>query len=297
MTRARCCYPLILLALWAPGVLAMAPETAPRIVPLNLSMPRFQRQKQVWVYLPPGYHEETIRRFPVVYMLDGQDLFATPRPFRDDPYIETAMAERLHRKLTRHGSWRVDMQLDRLHREGKIPGVIVVGISSADANRTAEYSPWRWAAAPFPEGERYVSFLVETLKPAIDRRFRTLGGREHTAIMGSSMGGVMALYAGLRHPAVFARVGAFSPLLTPRVFGDRLRDYLADYQRGGVMRIYVDLGREEAGFGPLRPIRRALLGCGFGEQEIWFREGVRGGHRVEYWGQRFPVALLWLMGS
>ena len=290
---------VLTLALWfalpvAPS--AWAASERLRLVPLTVTMPQLGRQKRVWVYLPPGYHEAG-RRYPVVYMLDGQDLFATPLRFVGDPYIQASMAEQLRRQLEVHGSWRVDAQLDRLHAEGKIPGVILVGVSSADANRTAEYSPWPWRDAPQPEGARFARFLVETLKPLIDDRFRTLPDRCHTGIMGSSMGGVMALYTGLRHPDVFARVGAFSPLLTPRVFGDRLRDYLTGYRRGDDMRIYVDLGREEAGFGPLRPVRDALLGAGFGMHELWFREGVRGGHRMRYWGERFPVALLWLMAS
>ena len=158
--------------------------------------------RSVTVWLPPGY-DEGAGRHPVLYMHDGQNLFDASRaPF---------------------GEWCVDEHLGRLIATGQVRAPIVVGVWNTPL-RLREYTPADLVAA-LPEATRadveavyggpslsdgYLRFLVEELKPRIDADFRTLTGRDDTVIMGSSMGGLISLYAMMKHPAVFGGAGCIS---------------------------------------------------------------------------------------
>ena len=154
----------------------------------SMTIPQLGRTRRVWVYLPPDYATSG-KRYPVLYMHDGQNVFDAATSYA--------------------GEWGVDETLDSLHAAGD-PGVIVVAVDHGGSLRVPEYSPWptRFGAG---EGDKYVEFLVGTLKPWIDRRYRTLPDRLHTGIAGSSMGGLISFYATLEHPDVFGRAAVFSP--------------------------------------------------------------------------------------
>ncbi len=152
-------------------------------------MPQLQRQRRIWIYLPPDY-EQSNRQYPVLYIQDGQNVFDTGTSYA--------------------GEWYVDEALDKLFQDnGKT--AIVVAIDNGSTQRMNEYSPWKNARMGGGEGAAYLKFLVETLKPYIDQHFRTLKGPESTGIMGSSMGGLIAFYGALQYPKVFGKAGVFSP--------------------------------------------------------------------------------------
>jgi predicted alpha/beta superfamily hydrolase len=142
-----------------------------------------QPTRQVEVWLPPGYDGARDRRYPVLYMHDGQNLF--------DPRIANTGID-----------WGVDEAVTRLIQRGRIPPVIVVGVWSTEA-RGPEYSPWHGAAD-------YARFLIEELMPRVNKEFRTLTGPENTAVMGSSMGGLLSFFLVTRHPEVFGACGCVS---------------------------------------------------------------------------------------
>lgn len=149
--------------------------------------PSLERHRRIWVYLPTGYHESQ-EHYPVIYMQDGQNLFDESNAFGEE--------------------WRVDETLDT--ENGK---VIVIGIDNGGEHRMTEYM---WHDHPEygnAEGERYIHDVVNFLKPWIDQTLRTLPAREHTCIAGSSMGGLISLYAGLHFANIFGSVGIFSPSL------------------------------------------------------------------------------------
>ncbi len=186
-----------------------------------MAMPSLGRTRRIWLYLPPNY-QSSRRRYPVIYMQDGQNLF--------------------DRATSYAGEWQVDETLNRLAAAGD-PGAIVVGIDNGGENRTAEYHPvLPWSGLP-GQADAYIAFLTGTLKPLIDSRFRTKRDRDHTLIMGASSGATLALYAGLTRPDVFGRVGAFStPLwLNPRL--DQLARTTRPYRRGA--RVFLVSGRDE----------------------------------------------------
>jgi enterochelin esterase-like enzyme len=283
------------------SVLCALPATAlgpygeeSRVTTITLEAAPLKREKRIWLYLPPGYHVDSGERFPVVYMQDGQDLFER----RLHPSLSALLDERLRRELTQgirwYANWQLDKRLDHLFDEDPRNRFIVVGIASDGGNRTAEYSPWPWRGAPLPRADQYLEFVVGTLKPYIDDHFPTLSSRNHTAIAGSSLGGLIAIYGGLKYPEVFSKIAALSPVLTRHVLGQSLREYIRERRHSYPMRIYLDLGTEELGFGPLEPIRESLRNSGFPVEDLRFRYVAEGAHRVEHWGERFPEALLWL---
>jgi predicted alpha/beta superfamily hydrolase len=179
--------------------------------------PQLRNRRNVDIYLPAAYSEGR-DRYPLLYMQDGQNLA--------DP--ATAFA----------GTWRLPKVLADL-AQGGLP-VIVVGIYHAGRERIVEYGPYPDRRYGPGRGDRYLKFLTSTLKPRIDRRFRTERARERTAILGSSMGGLISLYALFTHARVFGAAGAMSPALW---YGDR-RILDAKPPRSG--RIYLDMGTEES---------------------------------------------------
>lgn len=146
------------------------------------------RRRRVLVYLPPGYNES--RRYPVLYLLDGQNVFDQPN--------------------ARGGGWKINLAMDRLLAEKAIRPGILVAVCHSD-QRLREYCGWSEDEAyEHRLGELHADYLVETIKPFIDRNYPTRPGRANTAIAGASAGGVAALYAALRHPRTYGRVGCMS---------------------------------------------------------------------------------------
>ena len=191
---------------------------------------QLRNRRDVDVYLPASYAIGR-QRYPVVYMHDGQNL--------SDP--RTAFAGT---------TWELDETLERLAHRGI--ETIVVGIHNAGEGRLQEYSPFPDRKHGGGEGDSYLAFLVDTLKPRIDRSFRTDRRRDATAVFGSSMGGLISLYAYFRYPAEFGRAGVMSPSIW---FGHgRVLEYIAAAKspRG---RLYVDVGTFE-GVSTLRDARR-----------------------------------------
>ncbi|OGX86540.1 hypothetical protein BEN47_12870 [Hymenobacter lapidarius] len=161
------------------------------VISTTFEMPQLGRTRRVWLYLPPGYATSG-RRYPVLYMQNGQNVFDKLTAFA--------------------GEWGVDEALNLLNTNGQDPtGCIVVAVDNGGASRLNEYSPWNNPQNGGGQGDLYLDFLVQTLKPYIDTNYRTLANRENTGIAGSSMGALIATYAALRHPAVFGKVGVFSP--------------------------------------------------------------------------------------
>ncbi|HLK31403.1 MAG TPA: alpha/beta hydrolase-fold protein [Puia sp.] len=157
-------------------------------------IPQLNRYRRIWAYIPADY-ESTSKRFPVLYMHDGQNLFDEfTAPF---------------------GEWSVDEILDTISNTKEC---IVIGIDNGAEKRMGEYNPYDFTMHDNngdklikTEGDAYVDFLAKTLKPYIDKKFRTLPDARQTCVAGSSMGGLISLYAILKYPNVFGNAGVFSP--------------------------------------------------------------------------------------
>ena len=146
----------------------------------------------VLVYLPPGYDREPERRYPVLYLQDGQNLFDEATAFAHE--------------------WEVDETAERLIGAGEIAPVIIVGIANAGEHRMDEYTPTRDRRHHAGGGAtRYGRMLVEELKPFVDATYRTLPDPANTGLGGSSLGGLLSLYLGLQYPGLFWRLAVLSP--------------------------------------------------------------------------------------
>ncbi len=185
---------------WADDYAVAKKHTASQnvhIIDTAFFMPQLNTSRRIWIYLPQGYANGK-KEYPVMYLHDGQNLF--------DEMSSAFGSE-----------WGVDECLDSLIAKGK-PACIVVGIDNGQATRMSEYNPYEftWKDSTqskifLPQGNEYLSFLIKTLKPFIDKRYRTLSSKENTIIAGSSMGGLISYYAALKYPDVFGKAGVFSP--------------------------------------------------------------------------------------
>lgn len=190
---------LISVAAWMDDFITSRKHTASanvQIIDTAFSMPQLGRNRRIWIYLPQNYAQNN-KRYPVMYMQDGQNLF--------DEFTAA------------YGEWGVDESMDSLIKKGR-PGCIVVGIDNGGEARMNEYNPylftWKDSTGEqtfLPQGNEYVDFLKQTLKPYIDKHFRTMDNKENTIIAGSSVGALIAYYAMLKYPAVFGKAGIFSP--------------------------------------------------------------------------------------
>lgn len=238
----------------------------------GLYSPQLCNRRDVLVYLPPSY-EESDTRYPVVYMHDGQNLF--------DP--ATAFA----------GEWGVDETLEATGNTGV--EAIVIGVPNMGPDRLNEYSPFEDLKLGGGQGDGYLDFIVETLKPIVDRDFRTLVDRENTGIVGSSMGGLISLYAFFARSETFGFTGVMSPALW---FADRaILNYVeeAPFNAG---RIYLDVGTREgsAELADVRHLRDLLVRKGYriGEDFLYVVE-MGGRHSEAAWGRRLRGELRFLL--
>ena len=248
-----------------PGTLEVLP---------NFHSPELGNRRDILVYVPSSYARSE-KPYPVIYMQDGQNLF--------DPTTSFA------------GEWGVDQALARAPRKGR--RAIIVGIPNMGVERVREYSPFVDERNGGGLGDAYVRFLLETLKPAIDERYRTLTAVEHTGIVGSSLGGLLALYAFFRQPSSFGFTGVMSPALW--FAGGAIFPFVrgAPYVRG---RIYLDVGTRE-GAGTLanaRMMRDLLIEKGYrmGKDLMWV-EDKGGMHNEAAWGRRYRAALPFLLSG
>ena len=237
----------------------------------GLYSPQLDNRRDVITYLPPSYGTGT-RRYPVIYMHDGQNLF-------DDA---TSFAE----------EWRVDNTMNALSQVGL--EAIVVGVFNTEG-RLGEYSPFEDAEGRGGDGDRYLDFLVDTLKPRIDHDFRTRPGRDHTLVAGSSMGGLISLYAFFRRPDVFGKAGVISPSLW---FAERsIFPFVeaAPYTPG---KVYLDVGtlEGEGTVADVRHLRELLLGKGYRRhRDLVYVEEKEAGHSEAAWSQRLHFAVDFLL--
>lgn len=230
--------------------------------------------REVTVYLPAGYDERQNLRYPVLYMQDGQNLF--------DPY----------RAYVPGNHWRLAEAANAAIGERTARPMIIVGVDHAGPGRADEYTPVK--DEHHKSGGRaqdYARFLIEELKPAIDARFRTLPDAEHTAVGGSSLGGLVSLYLALKHPEVFRNAAVMSPSVW---WSDRaiLRD--VDAFEGPAPRMWVDIGGREGtnALNDARLLRDHVAAKSW--RHFQFYEDRRGDHSERAWARRVRQVLEFL---
>ncbi len=228
--------------------------------------PELGNKRDVLVCLPSSYNDDN-RRYQVLYMHDGQNLFDRATAFAGQ-------------------DWQVDETLGKLKSEGL--ETIVVGLNNIGDQRLKEYNPF--AEFHGGRGEHYLDFIINTVKPAIDRGFRTLPGQAHTGMMGSSMGGLISLYAFFRYPEVFSFVGAMSPSFW--FAKGAIYDYVTEAAINPG-KVYLDNGTHE---NSAQRMYRLLSRKGYrSDQNLLYIVDEGAGHEEAAWAGRLPGALRFLL--
>lgn len=238
------------------------------IVKENFDIPQLGRQRRIWIYLPADY-ESSHKKYAVIYMHDGQNLF--------DAYTSG------------YGEWGVDEIMDKLPAKDQC---IIVGIDHGGDNRMTEYNPYdsKFGKA---EGQQYVDFLVKTLKPYIDQHYRTKTDAKYTTIAGSSMGGLISFYAVLKYPEVFGNGGIFSPSfwIAPDIF-NYTQQHLSLKSR-----FYFVCGDSEGDdmVEPMQKMVKLVRSKGISEQNApeTIVKGAK--HNEKQWNGDFPGFYQWLI--
>ncbi|WP_375755220.1 alpha/beta hydrolase-fold protein [Corallococcus exercitus] len=238
------------------------------------------KPRDVIIWLPPGYEADAARRYPVLYMHDGQNLMD----------VSTAFA----------GEWNVDETAQALVESGQVEPLIIVGVYNT-SDRIAEYTP-----VPFPpeypnagRADVYGKFLIQELKPRIDAEFRTKPEAEFTGLAGSSLGGLVSLSLGLKHPDVFSRLGVVSPSVW---WADReILSEVNALTTKPALRIWEDIGTNEGSgsqaetVADAQALRDALVAKGWVlDTDLKYTVVEGGQHNEASWSARFGDILRFL---
>ncbi len=246
-----------------------------RIIEEDYEIPQLKRRRRIAALLPYDY-EENDRYYPVLYLNDGQNLFNDNAPF---------------------GNWAIDHSLQDLAREG-FRNLIIIAVDHGHEERINEYSPFDHPKFGVGQGKLYLQFLLETLKPYVDRKFRVLTDRDNTGIGGSSMGGLISLYAGMAYNQSFSRMLIFSPSLwiAPQIYdlSDRFLPQHPTY-------LYIYAGEKESHFhiSNVKKLKFALHHRDADRSLLNLKLSINpeGTHNERFWAAEFPKALRWLYGQ
>ncbi len=246
-------------------------------------------KRELFVYLPPGYHHDKSKRYPVLYMHDGQNIF--------------------HPAFNGY-SWNVHVAVDQLIADQIIEEIIVVGIPNMGQERADEFTHdmegilHQADKVPIrPRGERYEQFIIDEVKPYIDAVFRTKTEPEHTALMGSSRGGQVTYHIGLRRPDVFSMLGIVSPYFycVDPTTQEEVPMYHSFAAKQPIAKIWMDLGSSEGLLvmeKHVREVAEKLLNLGYeADDELVYLYEPEAAHVEKDWAARVAAPLIHFFGN
>jgi predicted alpha/beta superfamily hydrolase len=243
----------------------------------NFHSKYLDKDRDIIVYLPPEYDKEKTRRYPVFYMQDGQNLFDGATSFI--PGME----------------WRVDETAEALIKSNAIEPIIIVGIYNTGEHRADEYTPTKDPKNNVGgKADLYGRMLVEELKPFIDSEYRTLTDPANTGLGGSSLGGLVSLYVGIKYPNTFGKLAVISPSVwwDNRVIIREVQKLASKLET----RIWIDMGTEEGktSIDEAKALRDALIVRGWSDSNLNYFEAQGAKHNEEAWAQRMESILKYL---
>ena len=264
---------------WTNYGLTFNPAFLPKIevVDEHFPIPQLNKKRRVVALLPYNYHKELEKRYPVLYLHDAQNLFDDKAPY---------------------GNWGIDKKLAVLAEKG-MGDIIIIAIDHGGTERVGEFlPPVNNRKLGKSVGRKYVRFVAQTLKKHIDERFRTLVDRHHTGMGGSSMGGLITIYAALMYPSVFGRLMIFSPSLWAM---RNVAFNTIKFFQPNPTKIYAYAGGlEGASMVPnIDHFQQSIKNQGFDESKVQFKKSIdpHGLHNERRWGEEFPKAVEWLFFS
>ena len=244
-----------------------------KIISEKFEIPQLKTTRRIWIYLPKNY-EKSNKKYEVMYLQDAQNLF-------DDA---TSYA----------GEWQVDETLNKIfEKTGK--SLIVVGIDNGGEKRIEELSPYKNAKYGGGNGDNYVKFIVETLKPFIDKNYRTKPQRKFTTIGGSSLGSLISVYAAVKYPETFGKVLAFSSAFW---FNAKELNEFISHSKVNLkhQKYYFVQGKheDEDMEAQTKRVIENLKSKNVKSKNIFLKIDEDGKHNEMYWRREFEVAVLWL---
>ncbi|WPR70778.1 alpha/beta hydrolase-fold protein [Flavobacterium sp. NG2] len=257
---------------WRKNWLPFKPNFLPQVVLLSdeFEIPQLNTTRKVWALLPHDY-DATEEHYPVLYLQDAQNLF---------------------HENSKYGNWEIDKKL-AVMSEYKIGKIIIVAVEHAEEDRIKEYNVGKTILGK-GQGKKYIKFLTETLKPYVDKNFRTKTDRTNTGIGGSSMGGLISIFSGLRNPEIFGKLMIFSPSLwvVPQLKID------VDVANTDGTKIYLYAGGEESDntLEHVKRFKERLINSEFVKDKMRINLSINkeGQHNETYWSDEFPKAIEWL---
>lgn len=243
-------------------------------------------KRELYVYLPSSYGYNKEQKYPVLYMHDGQHVFQAD---------------------SAGDSWQMHQTADYLAKYGRMEEIIIVGIAIAPHQRLNEYfhdgPAIRQIFEPPFSGELYEKFVIQEVMPFINENFRTLIGPEHTAMMGSSAGGIVTYNIGFRNPHIIGNIAVLSPFFVQTVFDEGTLKEQVFYERYGThkkLKIWIDMGDAEGLFLPKYAAEEAaaLVRDGFvPDEDLMLLIDPGAGHSQKDWAARAHAPLLYFFGT
>jgi predicted alpha/beta superfamily hydrolase len=260
------------VARWRKNWLPFKQNYLPQVLLISdeFEIPQLNKTRKIWALLPHDY-DNSSESYPVMYLQDAQNLFNESAEF---------------------GNWEIDKKL-AVMSEYKIGKIIVIAVEHAEVDRIKEYNVGKTILGK-GQGKKYIRFVTDTLKPFVDKNFRTKKEKEFTGIGGSSMGGLVSIFSGLRNPEVFGKLMIFSPSLwvVPELKINAKKVNVSD------SKIYLYAGGEESKnlVTEVQKFQQDLLSSKFitDENQINLSYNRKGKHTETYWSDEFPKAIEWL---
>ena len=253
---------------WLPFKKSYLPQVL--LISDEFEIPQLNRTRKIWALLPHDY-DTSEERYPVMYLQDAQNLF------NED---------------AEYGNWEIDKKL-AVMSEYKIGKIIIIAIEHAEEDRIKEYNVGRTILGK-GQGKKYIRFVTKTLKPFVDNNFRTKKDRANTGIGGSSMGGLISIFSGLRYPKVFGKLMIFSPSLWVKP------DMKIKVDEEGTedTKIYLYAGGDESDtmIEHVKNFKERAIASEFVKDKMKINLSINkeGKHNETYWSDEFPKAIEWL---
>lgn len=264
------------VAKWRKNWLPYRPSQLPKIhlISEEFEIPQLNKTRKIWALLPHDY-DTSEESYPVLYLQDAQNLF---------------------NENANYGNWEIDKKLAVMSDYG-IGKIIIIAIEHAESERLQEYNVGRTLLGT-GSGKQYIRFLTDTLKPIVDKTFRTKSDRESTGVGGSSMGGLVSIFSGLIYPEVFGKLMVFSPSLwvIPKI-----KLGFLDFFEPLETRLYLYAGGNESDtmIAHVTKLKKRFLKRESlqGKMKIRLSINMDGKHNEVYWSDEFPKAIEWLFFS
>lgn len=238
----------------------------------NFKIPQLNRTRRISIYLPPNYNA-TSKRYPVLYLLDGQNIFDNATSYS--------------------GEWEVDEQLNALHKQMQMD-FIAVAINHGNEYRITEYSAYYNAKYGRGEGEVFLDFIINNVKPEVDKYCRTKPDSENTTIIGSSMGGLFAHFAAIKRPDIFGKAMVFSPSFWYSDACYIFTNENIEAVRNSKFYFLVGDKEGETMVDNVNKMVTLMLGNNVPENHIYKTIIPNGTHNESLWRHEFKPALMWL---